>query len=1703
MLIFISLIGFSQPFGNEWIDYSRPHYTFKITENGLYRISYETMLNAGIPVNTISVDDFQVFGKDREQPIWINDGGDNSFDFGDYIEFYGEKNDGWLDSLLYDDPNSIANPGYSLYNDTLTYFLTWKPGNHERFFQETDVNFANYPSQNYFIQREAIMYSNQYHGGYAINNAYSSFYQEGEGWGSSNWNGANNFTRTIPVSTPSPYQGAEAPDVKFHGKSNANSNASFTGEGNHHLRWELQNTNRILYDEVFIGYRQTIVDTVFPSSLLTNGNTNVLFKIIGDQGAQTDFQSVNYLYLEYPRQPNLNGQNYADFWIENASNASKTRLDLVNANFTNPICYVFEGTIPRKVPMVQNGGQWQLLIPNSPNSPRQRVIISESNLAKNISNLNPVNGNGIFTNYSNLDFESAYLMVYHKSMVSGATQYRNYRSSNAGGNYNAILCDIDELYLQFGGGVPKHILGIRRMAEYAFNQSVEKPKALLIMGKGIREANEPNTFTGSGTRKSATAYGQSLIPSYGYPSSDVCITGKFQNSTSWAPAIPTGRIAVKNNEELIAYLNKIQTFEANQNPNDVYTKPDKEWQKQVLHFGGGASSSEQLLFRSYLNSMKNTIEGPKFGGNVRSFFKDNSNPFNPLQTGEVNELLEEGVSLMTFFGHASATGFDQSIDEPENWGNTGKYPIVLGNSCYTGDIFQPTSVSASERFVLIPELGAIAFMSSTKLGFASFLNVYSSEFYRQLSTTNYGLPMGEQVIETIRNIEGSNTNYLLEATVTQMTLHGDPVVKLNWHEKPEIDLTIEDISFSPSQFDLSTDSLEMQIVLTNLGQSITDTFSLSVRRNFPSTLIDSLYLININGLNYKDTIRIKMPVQQDIGIGMNSFDVQVDIPSFVDEVYDEVNNNQVIVDLFIDVDGINPVLPYNYAVVPSDSIVLMASTINPVADFNSYRFEIDTTDEFNSGFHKYALVNGFGGVKEVFPSDWRKVSSNMSETLILEDSMVYFWRVAVDSIAPVWREHSFQYIKGKEGWGQDHFYQFKNGGFTGVSYNRPSRTRSFETSVGQMSCEVYDNANNASTYQQTLWKLNGQIMEYDACGTSPSIHVAVVDPNTMEAWGTFNQGQNVQNQFGNVNNGGACRNRVERYFIFRQNSTAQLQALENMILNEVPDGHYLMIYTMRSANYQNWQNLYPNLFNTFQALGSDSIAPTRPNRAFIFFTEKGNPDNTLEIFAQSSGDFISLTAEITGMQNQGIERSTVIGPAAHWNTIYWKQDASEEISFDQTTLSIRAMDASKTLQFQIDTTFTSNDSILNLNDLIPAEDYPYLQLQARYIDLENQTPAQIDRWHILYDVLPEAAIDGTDLYTWLPNTQDSLKEGQDIQFAVDVKNIGNLPMDSLLINYWVINQSQNKIPIDYPRQDSLRVGSVLRDTITFNTEGMVGNNTLWMEVNPYSFGVKDQPELAHFNNVLQVPFTIGSDDINPILDVTFDGLHILNGDIINPNAEIVITLKDNNPFLIMNQDQDTSLFGIFLTSPDGEQKRVPFIDGSGQEIMQWIPADESNLKFKIIYPAKFTDEGEYELLIQGADKSGNLSGDLEYRVKFDVILASSITHMMNYPNPFSTKTQFVFTLTGSKVPDEIIIQIMTVTGRVVREITQDELGPIRIGRNVTEYAWDGRDEFGDQLANGVYLYRVNARIDGESIDHRSSGADAHFKKNWGKMYLMR
>lgn len=153
---------------------------------------------------------------------------------------------------------------------------------------------------------------------------------------------------------------------------------------------------------------------------------------------------------------------------------------------------------------------------------------------------------------------------------------------------------------------------------------------------------------------------------------------------------------------------------------------------------------------------------------------------------------------------------------------------------------------------------------------------------------------------------------------------------------------------------------------------------------------------------------------------------------------------------------------------------------------------------------------------------------------------------------------------------------------------------------------------------------------------------------------------------------------------------------------------------------------------------------------------------------------------------------------------------------------------------------------------------------------------------------------------------------------------------------------------------------------------------------------------------------------------------------------------------------------------DNDVVQIPF-DGT---ILRFFPSTGTNNKAYFEYKPNLLKDGTYQLIVQAKDISGNISGALDYKVNFEIVNKQAISNFLNYPNPFTTSTRFAYTLTGSESPSAIRIQIMTISGQIVREITEKELGPLKVGRHLTEYAWDGTDQYGDKLANGVYLYRV-------------------------------
>ena len=100
--------------------------------------------------------------------------------------------------------------------------------------------------------------------------------------------------------------------------------------------------------------------------------------------------------------------------------------------------------------------------------------------------------------------------------------------------------------------------------------------------------------------------------------------------------------------------------------------------------------------------------------------------------------------------------------------------------------------------------------------------------------------------------------------------------------------------------------------------------------------------------------------------------------------------------------------------------------------------------------------------------------------------------------------------------------------------------------------------------------------------------------------------------------------------------------------------------------------------------------------------------------------------------------------------------------------------------------------------------------------------------------------------------------------------------------------------------------------------------------------------------------------------------------------------------------------------------------------------------------------------------------DNSSEVMLDFVVAKDesleLTHVLNYPNPFTTKTQFWFEHNKPGQDLQVRLQVFTLTGRTIK-IIQKTINTA--GNRSNDLEWDGRDEFGDKIARGIYLYKLS------------------------------
>ena len=215
------------------------------------------------------------------------------------------------------------------------------------------------------------------------------------------------------------------------------------------------------------------------------------------------------------------------------------------------------------------------------------------------------------------------------------------------------------------------------------------------------------------------------------------------------------------------------------------------------------------------------------------------------------------------------------------------------------------------------------------------------------------------------------------------------------------------------------------------------------------------------------------------------------------------------------------------------------------------------------------------------------------------------------------------------------------------------------------------------------------------------------------------------------------------------------------------------------------------------------------------------------------------------------------------------------------------------------------------------------------------------------------------------------------------------------------------------------------------------------------------------------------DNTGPVITLYMNDENFVTGGITNESPTLLAKLEDPN--------------GINTAS------------GIGHDIVAIIDGDETNpvilndyyqtevddyTKGTLSFLFRDLEPGLHTLTLKAWDVYNNSSiAEIQF-VVYDEDQSLVINNVLNYPNPFVNYTEFWFNHNSSE-PLDVSIQIFTVSGKLVRTLNGQTTGGIKATSSLSrDIVWDGRDDFGDKIGKGVYIYKlkVHSNLSNKTVE---------------------
>lgn len=220
------------------------------------------------------------------------------------------------------------------------------------------------------------------------------------------------------------------------------------------------------------------------------------------------------------------------------------------------------------------------------------------------------------------------------------------------------------------------------------------------------------------------------------------------------------------------------------------------------------------------------------------------------------------------------------------------------------------------------------------------------------------------------------------------------------------------------------------------------------------------------------------------------------------------------------------------------------------------------------------------------------------------------------------------------------------------------------------------------------------------------------------------------------------------------------------------------------------------------------------------------------------------------------------------------------------------------------------------------------------------------------------------------------------------------------------------------------------------------------------------------------------DDEGPLVEVFMNTEDFVLGGLTNDSPTLLVKLSDDNGINVVGNSIGHDLIGVLDEQTQNTYILNDFYESKLDDFTQG----------EVRFPLFDLEEGLHRINVKAWDVSNNSGEGYTEFVVFNSEEAA-LDHVLNYPNPFTTSTNFQFehNLQGQQL--DVMIQIFTVAGNLVKTI---ESNITAVGDRVTDIHWDGKDDYGDRLGRGVYVYKVKVMSPG--LNDQALKTESEFEK---------